>query len=363
MAGANHILTYAEDLSGGGVERAQLRLARDWVAAGRRVTLVVGDPTGPLAAELPAGLEIVIGYGRALPGLVRRLDPGILFCAGNHYTGLAAWTRMRLGGHCPPIVAKMSNAPDRGDHGAVLRTAHRIWLARHGGFLDHLVAMTPATALQAAAATHMTGRVSVIPNPPVPAVPSAPTLPLPARFILGVGRLEPQKRWDRLIAALARTNDTGAALVILGEGSRRAALEAQVRALCLADRVHLPGHVAEPLPIMARATVLALTSDYEGVPGVLREALSVGTPVVATACSQAIPEIVDSTSRGTIVPLNDADALVAALDAWLAPSRPRPVAVAQPGSDSSARYLALFDSLVSRRPFRPHGPTGVPAQS
>ncbi len=52
---ATHILTYAQDLAGGGVERAQLRLARGWLAAGRRVTLAIGDASGPLASEIPRG--------------------------------------------------------------------------------------------------------------------------------------------------------------------------------------------------------------------------------------------------------------------------------------------------------------------
>ena len=281
MATAHHILTYAETLSGGGVERAQLRLARGWIALGRRVTLVIGDPTGPLAAEIPPGLEVITGAARALPTIIRTLAPDIVFCPGNHYTGIAAWIRIALRGACPPIVAKMSNAPDRGDHGPVLRAAHRFWLARHARFLDHLVAMTPATAAEAAAATRMHGRVSVIPNPPAlsgpaPSGPTAPNLPLPPRFILGVGRLEPQKRWDRLIAALDRVADRDTALVILGEGTLRPALEAQVRSLGLDGRVHLPGHVADPLSVMRRARVVALTSTFEGVPGVLREALRQG---------------------------------------------------------------------------------------
>lgn len=346
-------MTYAEDLRGGGVERAQLRLARGWLAAGRRVTLAIETIDGPLAAELPDGLEIVAPSRLlAVPGVVRRLAPDIIFCPGNFYTGIAAWTRLRLGRHCPPIVAKMSNAPDRGDHGPVLRAAHRFWLARHARFLDHLVAMTPATAAEAAAATRMHGRVSVIPNPPALSGPAAPDLPLPPRFILGVGRLEPQKRWDRLIAALDRIADRDTALVILGEGTLRPALEAQVRSLGLDGRVHLPGHVADPLSVMRRARVVALTSTFEGVPGVLREALSVGTPVVATDSSRAIPEIVDTAARGTIVPRDDPDALVAALDAWLAPDALRPLAVPQPGATAAARYLALFDSLV-RSPQRP----------
>ena len=343
---AQHILTYAEDLRGGGVERAQLRLARGWLAAGRRVTLAIEDISGPLAEELPEGLEIVTPSRLlALPNVVRRLAPDIIFCPGNFYTGIAAWTRLRLGKTCPPIVAKMSNAPARADHGHLMHAAHQVWLARHGSFLDHLVAMTPATANEAALATRMIGRTSVIPNPPAVAIPIA--LPdLPPRYILGVGRLEPQKRWDRVIVALPLLADQAIPLVILGEGSERGAIEAQIRALGLAGRVLLLGHSGDPLPVMARAAVLALTSDYEGVPGVLREALSVGTPAVSTDSSAAVAEIVDRPDRGTVVARDDAAALVRALDAWLAPTAIRPAPVPQPGADSADRYLALFDRLV-----------------
>jgi glycosyltransferase involved in cell wall biosynthesis len=345
---ARHILTYAEDLRGGGVERAQLRLARGWLAAGRRVTLAIEDIAGPLAAELAEGLEIVTPSRLlTLPGVVRRLAPDVIFCPGNFYTGIAAWTRLRLGKTCPPIVAKMSNAPARADHGRLMHAAHQVWLARHGSFLDHLVAMTPATADEAALATRMIGRTSVIPNPP--AVPVTGTLPdLPVRFILGVGRLEPQKRWDRLIAALPLLADQTIPLVILGEGSERGAIEAQIHALSLGKRVFLLGHSSDPLPIMARAAVLVLTSDYEGVPGVLREALSVGTPVISTDSSAAVAEIIDRPELGTVIARDDAAALVGALDAWLEPTRQRPEPVPQPGADSAERYLALFDRLVRR---------------
>ncbi|MBE2994036.1 glycosyltransferase [Sphingomonas sp. CFBP 13603] len=345
---ARHILTYAEDLRGGGVERAQLRLARGWLAAGRRVTLAIENISGPLAAELPEGLEIVAPSRLlALPGVVRRLAPDVIFCPGNFYTGIAAWTRLRLGRTCPPIVAKMSNAPARADHGRLMHAAHQVWLARHGSFLDHLVAMTPATADGAALATRMIGRTSVIPNPPAVPIPGA--LPdLPERFILGVGRLEPQKRWDRLIAALPMLADQTIPLVILGEGSERGAIEAQIHALGLGGRVLLLGHSSDPLPVMARAAVLVLTSDYEGVPGVLREALSVGTPVISTDSSAAVAEIIDRTDRGTVIAKDDASALVAALEAWLAPTAQRPVPVPQPGADSADRYLILFDQLVRR---------------
>lgn len=352
---ADHIITVAQHLRGGGVERAMLRLARGWLAAGRRVTLVAGSLDGPLAAELPAGIETVeLGAASAwpllaLPRVVSDRRPDLLFCPGNFYTAIAAWTRLRLGQRCPPIVGKMSNAPDRGDHGALTSAGHRLWLAQHGRFLDALVAMTPATAAAAERALHMAGRVSVIPNPPVVPPPGAGQPPLPAeRFILGVGRLAPQKRWDRLIAAMPLIADTRASLVILGEGELRRDLEAQIRLLDLESRVTLPGHAADPLGAMARTSVVALPSDYEGVPGVLREALSVGTPVVSTDSALSVAEIIASPALGSIVPRDDPAALVAALDRWLAPDAVRPAPVPQPGADAAERYLALFDRLVSR---------------
>ena len=349
---ATHILTFAQDLAGGGVERAQLRLARGWLAAGRRVTLAIGDVSGPLAAEIPPGLEIVRLPNRRyltqarIVDWARAHDPDVIFCGGSHYTLVAAWLRWRLGDECPPIIGKLSNAVARGDHGRIADAAHRVWLAQHGRFLDHLVAMTPATAAQAARLTGMQRRTSVIPNPPAPRVvdPAAATVPLPpGRVVLGVGRLVPQKRWDRLIGALALMPDD-VQVVILGEGELRGAIERQARDLGLSARVHLPGHVADPIPAMAAARVLALPSDYEGVPGVLRESLSVGTPVVSTACSPSVREIVSSPDVGTIVTAHDAIGLAAALTGWL--DGPRPDPVAQPGSDSADRYLALFDRLA-----------------
>lgn len=354
---AAHILAFAQTLRGGGVERALLRLAGGWHVAGRRVTLVLGDDSGMLRAELPPGLEtLVLGDSRyrallALPRLARELRPDLIFAAGNHYTGVAAWTRLRLGGACPPIVAKVSNAlvrPELG-HGAAWR--YRRWLRLHPRFLDAVVAMTPAMAEEAVREMLMRPQdVHVIANPPALPIPAAEPIPLPAgRYLLGVGRLEPQKRWDRTIAALARIADKSVSLVILGEGSARPQLEAQVAALGLTGRVGLPGYAADPLPAIAGAAAVVLTSDFEGVPGVLREALALGTPVVTTESSVAVREIVPSPEHGTIVPRTDGAALVRALDAWLTPGRARPAPLGEPGGDPIADYLALFDALVQRR--------------
>ncbi len=353
---ARHILSYVQTLRGGGVERALLRMAAGWLADGRRVSLVLGSAEGPLSAELPAGIERIDLHDAAhrallaLPEHVRSLRPDLLFCPGNHYSGVAAFTRARLGRACPPLVAKVSNALVRPELGPVAAWGYRRWLRMHPRFVDHLVTMSPAMAAEAIAEMRMPSeRVSVIANPPATPRPDAAPVALPGgRYIVGVGRLEPQKRWDRAIAALPRLAANDVSLLILGEGSQRTALEQQVRALGMEGRVHLPGHAGDPLPAIAGAAVALLTSDYEGVPGVLREALAVGTPVISTESSVAVREIVTAPEHGTIVPRDNPDALIAALDDWLVSGRARPQAVAADGSPISD-YLELFDRLVAQR--------------
>jgi glycosyltransferase involved in cell wall biosynthesis len=352
---AQHILSYAQTMRGGGVERALLRMIEGWLRSGRRVTLVLGSDTGPLAAEIPHGVEMIhledARYSAlfGLAGHVRRVRPDLIFCPGNHYSGIAALARLRLGRGSPPIVAKVSNAFVRPEQKGVEAWAYRRWLRLHPRFIDHVVAMTPAMAAEAVAEMRIPPeRACVIANPPALPRPDAAPVKLPeGRYIVGVGRLEPQKRWDRLIDALARVSDRDVQLLILGEGSMRAQLEAQVAALGLSSRVSMPGHAGDPLPALAGAAIAVLTSDYEGVPGVLREALSVGTPVVSTESSVAVREIVSTPELGSVIAREDADALVAALDHWLEPGRARPEPVTA-GGDPIAEYLALFDRLVSK---------------
>ncbi|MBN2972539.1 glycosyltransferase [Roseomonas aeriglobus] len=119
-------------------------------------------------------------------------------------------------------------------------------------------------------------------------------------LVVSVGALIPRKGHAIVIDAVARL--PGTTLLIAGEGPERAALEAQIAARDLSDRVRLLGSVAhDRLPaLFAAADVMALASSSEGLANAWVEALSSGTPIIITAAGGA-RETVDRPEAGRIV--------------------------------------------------------------
>ncbi|PYP57483.1 MAG: hypothetical protein DMD40_08010 [Gemmatimonadetes bacterium] len=140
--------------------------------------------------------------------------------------------------------------------------------------------------------------------------------------ILYVGNLIPRKGVRYLIDALHRLPSTiPAKLLILGEGTDRAKLEAQVHELGLDGRVEMPGRVPEPDLHRAfhEASVLVLPSivdqrgDTEGLGVVLLEALSYRVPVIGSAIG-GITDIIGDGETGLLVPPEDPTAIAKAIE-------------------------------------------------
>jgi glycosyltransferase involved in cell wall biosynthesis len=108
-----------------------------------------------------------------------------------------------------------------------------------------------------------------------------------------VANLHPYKRLDRFLRAFAflREGSPEAQATIAGDGEERSALGRLSTELGLDDRVRFAGQVADPRPIVASSHVVAMTSDHEGFPNALLEAMSQGRPVVATRVG-GVPELV-----------------------------------------------------------------------
>jgi glycosyltransferase involved in cell wall biosynthesis len=129
-----------------------------------------------------------------------------------------------------------------------------------------------------------------------------------------VGRLEPQKRFDLLIDAIAdlRPAMPGLGLVIAGDGSLRGALVAQARARGLADACLFTGHRTDIADLHHAFDLFVQSSDYEGTPNAVLEAMAMETPLVATDAG-GTAEIARDGLEGLIVPAGNRDALVAAI--------------------------------------------------
>ncbi len=104
-----------------------------------------------------------------------------------------------------------------------------------------------------------------------------------------------------------------ARLVILGEGTERQSLQALVEELNLAGKVDLPGFDPNPFMYLKRADVYVLSSNYEGLPGSLIQAMALGRPVVATACAGGVRETLEDGKWGALVPVGDAERMAQAI--------------------------------------------------
>lgn len=106
--------------------------------------------------------------------------------------------------------------------------------------------------------------------------------------------------------------------MLLGQGVGEADLRTLAGELGIVDRVIFAGFHRDPSPFYATADLLALSSDYEGLPTVLIEALSFGLPVASTDCPSGPAEILENGKYGRLAPVGDAEALARAMDEALA---------------------------------------------
>ena len=326
------VLTFLHSFEPGGVERVALRLNLAWAEAGHDITVVVGRDEGAMRSEAGALPLTFLSTGRVstrhwetlfmiltLPRAVRREQPDVLFCAGNTYTIVAVALKLLLGRACPPIAAKVSNDLVRPDFSPLVRWFYSRWLRMQARVIDLYVGIAEPMRDEIVTLTGIERRRVAVVNDPATSVASIaafadePRAPSKGRRYVGIGRLSPQKNFGLAIDAFARIARPEDRLTILGEGAERTALERQAARLGVADRIHLPGFVTDLPARLADADVFVLSSDYEGLPAVVIDALAAGIAIVATDCSVSMADLLDHGRLGMLVRVGDRAALAAAM--------------------------------------------------
>jgi len=332
------------NLDGGGAERVVLRIADGLVARGIAVDLVAGRFEGPYRSNVPGGVNVIdlrtrfpqaLWKTAGLTSYLRQARPSALIASLDVVAGsviarqlagsptvLVQWIHTNLSQQLPNTSNPVSLA--------VRRLAIRTLYAK----ADAIVAVSEGVADDVAALAGLPrSRVSVVHNPLItPRVYEMAAQPLTHPWfqaadpptIVAVGRLVKQKDYPTLLRAMARLRErVPARLVILGDSDPRephvrGELQALIGHLGLHGHVELLGFVENPFAYMARASALALSSIYEGLPSVIVEALAVGTPVVATDCPSGPREILEGGRFGELVAMGDHGALADALARTLA---------------------------------------------
>jgi glycosyltransferase involved in cell wall biosynthesis len=313
-----------------------LTLAGGFVAQGLRVDLVLAKAEGPYLAQVPVAIRIVDLRARrtafsllALIRYLRRERPVVLLSALNHANIIAICAKWLAGTFSRSVVSVRNTLSSKADHADNIATRVMPRLARvFFPWSDAIIAVSQGVADDLCTTTGLSrDRIQVIYNPVVtPAMLAQARQPVPHSWcaagqpplVLSVGRLHPQKDFLTLLRAFALVRQRRLArLIILGEGEERSRLEALARSLGLQGDIAMPGFVDNPYAYMSRASVFVLSSAWEGLPGVLIEALALGTPVVATNCASGPCEILEGGKHGTLVPVGNVEAMAKAIEAAL----------------------------------------------
>jgi GalNAc-alpha-(1->4)-GalNAc-alpha-(1->3)-diNAcBac-PP-undecaprenol alpha-1,4-N-acetyl-D-galactosaminyltransferase len=202
-------------------------------------------------------------------------------------------------------------------------------------------------------------RGSVIPNPvlapPSDCVAVTRHDPKSPKRLISIGRLCPVKRFDRLIAAFGcvASLHPSWSLQIWGDGPDRKSLQKLITDLHLDAKIKLCGLTDNAYQALAAADLFALTSETEGFPMALCEAMACGLPVISMDCPSGPRQVIRSGVDGILTPNNDMKAFTSALDRLMAHQEERSL-LASRAPDviirfSVASVMHQWDRLFSRQ--------------
>ena len=340
MLHRKRILFAINSLAGGGAERVLATLLTGSVPWRARydIHLALLDDE-PRAYDVPEWVEVhqldarhkLLSSLTQLRALTKRLSPDAVLSFLTRANIANAWA---MAGRGRPwlISERVNTSAHLGDAFAAKamvrmvypRAAHVIAVSE--GVVDDLAANFGVARDRMSAIANPVDhqRIAELAAEPPAFTPAGP-------YIAAAGRLMPNKNFPLLLRAYAKAAPQER-LVILGEGPERGALEALAASLDIADRIDMPGFVANPFAMVSRAQAYAMPSNAEGFPNGLVEAMACGVPVVATNCASGPSEILAGRSRdaisgridvdaGALVPTDDIQTFAAALIDVLAEPR------------------------------------------
>lgn len=325
-----HLAIVAKDLTGGGAARAMVKLANG-LATRHRVQLVLVRAVGPYMEEISPEVKVIDLEARrtiaAIPRLVGHLrseTPDVVLSALRHVNVMTIVSRLLARVRTCLVVSErnmisvsVSSSPRWRDRLFV------VLIPLLYRFADAIVAIASDIREELEARFSLpSDKIHLIYNPivgdelfaraeePIDEpwfIDGMPT-------VLAVGRLTEHKNYQLLVRAFARIlQEQPARLVILGEGPERQNLSDLAGELGIGDTLVMPGFVPNVYKFMARSALFVHTSRWEGLPGVLIEAMACGAPIVASDAPGGSAEVLADGRHGRLVEPDDESALAEAM--------------------------------------------------
>lgn len=333
------VIVLLRDFSGGGAERSMINISNGLAAVGVPVTLVLFSDHGPFKKYVSGEVEIVsldtailgLNVFSAIPSMtsyLKQVRPHTIISTLEATTIVAFFSLLLFSGRTKPnllirVATTFSNDIRTKIRDKLIRFVYKnhkgMFVTNSNGGAEDLEKTLEISK----------ERIGVIYNGvDLDAVSDMAKIPLNnprffepnCRYILNIGRLTQAKRQDILIRAFAKLDkakQSNLRLLILGEGPLREPLETLVNELDLEGRVLMPGFVENPYQYLNQASLFVLSSEYEGMPTVLIEALACGRPVVSTNCPAGPAEILENGRWGELVPVNDPPRLAVSMEKTL----------------------------------------------
>jgi glycosyltransferase involved in cell wall biosynthesis len=338
------LAVYCGPFDGGSTAKIAARLANGFAARGVPTDLLVTasrepipEPTTPAVRVVPMGsmgalirvpaMALYLSRNRPRAVLTHRIREDIFTLKAARLVGAGTPVFATVHGR---MTVKLDHIP--GTKGRRRRAELLYWYPRNRG----IVAISEDTAEDLRGLLGTDAPIVTIPNPIVtqemlvqaqePADHPWLSEPKDRRqvpVLVFAGRLEIEKDLSTLLRAFARLCERrDCRLLIVGDGGLRPEIERERAALGLADRVDMPGWMANPYPYLRLADLVVLSSIWDALPTVLIESLALGTPAVSTECGAGPREILDGGRYGPLVPPGNPEALAEALALTLAAPLP-----------------------------------------
>lgn len=314
-----HIAFLLPSLKFGGGERVALNLAHAFKLQGVRVDFLLMSLEGEFLNEAQINFRVIdLDCGRTwrLPCklmvyLWRERPNGLIssFWKLNLCACLARlvypWVRLALWEHSPPSLSRNSPTVLYSITTSILYVLATRVVAVSSGVESDIRRITIG----------MGERLKVIFNAITPPKDQNNRISSKERqTVIWVGRLDTPKNPQLILDAFAKLpKDHNIILNIIGDGPLKHLMTKHAEDLGLSNMVRFLGFQPNPYNHMQEANLLVLTSDREGLPTVLVEALYCGLPIVSTDCGGGIRDILLDSVYGKIVPIGDADIIANAI--------------------------------------------------